>query len=165
MLCESGGLGVWSIEVNKAAAGCGVLKAPAFKRMQGHPKLQGVTHMHISERIRATWQKCFHVFWFLRSEIRLWYLKSWTHYKNLHTLSIFHMGPKSSHALHIVWLHVLLSVFFFFFGVSVASDPTVFFRLKSVNFRRFKRAKSLSLIQLAPPPPLHFIKSLLYYTL
>lgn len=65
------------------------------------------------------------------------------------------MGLKSSHTLPIVWLHVLSSVFF---GAFVTSDPTVFFCLKSVNFCRFKRPKSLSLIQLAPPSTAAFYK-------
>lgn len=149
MLCEFEGLEVWSIEVNKAAAGYGVLKAPAFKHMQGHPKLQGVTHMHISKKIRATWQKCFHMFWFPRSEIRLWYLKFWLYYKNFHILSIFHMGPKSSHALHIVWLHVLLSVFL---GVFVTSDP------QKCELLQIQETKKLVINTTSPPSTAAFYK-------
>lgn len=166
MLCEFWGLGVWSIEVNKAAAGCGVLKAPAFKHMQGHPKLQGVTHMHISKRIRATWQKCFwgHSY-VLISKVRNQTLIS--EILNVRTiriciLSIFHMGPKSSHALHIVWLHMLLSAFFWCV-CGIRSDCV--FPPQKCELLQIQENKKLVINTTSPPPPLHFIKSLLYYTL
>lgn len=160
MLCEFWGLGVWSIEVNKAAAGCGVLKAPAFKHMQGHPKLQGVTHTHISKRIRATSQKCFHVLISkVRNQTDIWILNVQEEFACTQHFS--HGAKILPRTAYCLVTRVIVSVFL----VCLWHQIRLCFPASKVWTFADLREQKLVINTTSPPPLLHFIKSLLYYTL